>query len=104
MKLIAATVLVLVTSGCAFRLAKGEYLEGFSSVERDDGSFLVRYNGKAMESASSLERLLRVGVSNVCAGGTYALTDLAVETMEVMHRWKSPFRYVSAIASCKSKA
>jgi hypothetical protein len=101
MKLIAAAVLLLVTSGCAFRPAKGEYLEGFSSMEREDGTFLVSYNGKAMESASNLERLLRVGVSKVCNGRTYELTGLAVETMEVMHRWKSPFRSVSATAICK---
>lgn len=48
----------------------------------------------------ALERLLRKGVANVCSGDGFQIADIKYEIMEVMERWKSPYRTITAVASC----
>ena len=97
---IAIALSTVLAAGCSYKVAKGQFEQGFSSIARDDRSYLVRYNGKSMESERALERLLRKGVADVCAGDDFQLAEIKYETMEVMERWKSPYRTVSAVAFC----
>lgn len=90
----------VLATGCSYRVAKGQYDQGFSAIAREDGRYLVRYNGKSMEPEWALEKLLRKGVADLCAGDNFRLAEIRYEAMEVMHRWKPLYRTATAIASC----
>lgn len=97
---IAIVLSTALAAGCSYRVAKGQYEQGFSAIAREDSSYVVRYNGESMEPEWALERLLRKGVADVCADDNFQLAEIKYETMEVMERWKSPYRTITAIASC----
>ena len=100
--LLRATIVILsfATAACSYKIAKGQYEQGFSADARESGEYFVRYNGKSMESERSLEKLLRKGVADVCGGQNFQLAEMAFEIEEVMHRWKPRYRTITAVATC----
>ena len=90
----------LLSCGCAYKVAKLQYDEGFSSTPIGNDRYEVRYSGKALESRTALEKLLRKGVISLCGHETFGLSDVGVATETVMHRWKPEYRYVAAVADC----
>ena len=71
-----------------------------SSTPTGNDRYEVRYSGKALESRTALEKLLRKGVISLCGHETFGLSDVGVATETVMHRWKPEYRYVAAVADC----
>ncbi len=97
---IAILLSTVLVAGCSYRIAKGQYDQGFSAIDREDGSYLVRYNGKSMEPEWALEKLLRQGVEDLCAADRFRLSEIRYEEMEVMERWEPLYRTVTAVAYC----
>ena len=93
-------VFIVAIGGCSYRVAKGQYEQGFSADSMEGGNYFVRYNGKSMEPEWSLEKLLRRGVADVCGGDSFQLADVKFEIEEVMHRWEPRYRTVTAVAAC----
>jgi hypothetical protein len=96
----AIAISLAAIAGCSYKVAKGEYEQGFSASALEGRGYFVRYNGKSMESERSLEKLLRRGVTELCGGAGFSLADVTFEIEEVMHRWKPRYRTVTAVASC----
>ena len=92
--------LTVVSCGCSYRMAKGEFNRGFSYSMELDGRYSVRYSGKSMGSSKELERLLRKGVTDLCGTDDFSLVELRVGTEDVMERWESPYRFVEGTAVC----